>query len=358
MAADLAVSFEPVPGETHVAEEISYVVSVSNIGDTDADEVRIEIPNPGLENVGWARKGPSSFPSEVDHRSLDGRDGFAVERGASDVAAVDLNGDGFDDLIMGLPFSTRVVFGSDSLGDDGEATLDGLDGTNGFILSGIHGEVRPAGDVNGDKIDDLVVGRYVVFGGSDVGRLGIISESDLVQGAGFVATDGLTTQSISAAGDFNGDGIDDLVIGDAGFLIDSYVGAAWLVYGKSDIGSGGSLNPRVLDGSNGFLLYPAINVGLGFGIRVSDAGDVNNDGFDDVLVQRGHSRGQSEEVESSFLLFGGEDVGTSGVLPFRLPGPSGLAPNIIKLETSKESVSAVGDVNADGFDDISFGPFV
>ena len=132
-----------------------------------------------------------------------------------------------------------VVFGSDS-GFSSSLEVSALDGTNGFVLNGIDigdfsgGSVSSAGDVNGDGIDDLIIGAdradpngnenagesYVVFG-SDSGFAASFELSALDGTNGFVlngidgsefAGDGSGT-SVSSAGDVNGDGIDDIIIG-------------------------------------------------------------------------------------------------------------------------------------------------
>ena len=114
--------------------------------------------------------------------------------------------------------------------------LSDLDGTNGFVLNGIGAfdfsgrSVSSAGDVNGDGIDDLIIGAfgadpngensgesYVVFGGAGVGGTGIIELSALDGTNGFVLNGidagDFSGRSVSSAGDVNGDGVDDLIIG-------------------------------------------------------------------------------------------------------------------------------------------------
>ncbi len=108
------------------------------------------------------------------------------------------------------------------------------DGSNGFALNGVAAgnrsgsSVSNAGDINGDGIDDLIIGApepnssgsgtsYVVFGGTEVGATGTLELSSLDGSNGFalngVATGDRLGSSVSNAGDINGDGIDDLIIG-------------------------------------------------------------------------------------------------------------------------------------------------
>ena len=182
-----------------------------------------------------------------------------------------------------------------------------LDGTNGFILNGIDASdqsgrsVSSAGDVNGDGYDDLIIGAfgadpngnsyagetYVVYGGANApGTGGVLDLSALDGTNGFILTgiDGLdySGRFVSSAGDVNGDGYDDLIIG--AYRADGYAGETYLVYGGASApGTGGVLDMSDLDGTNGFILT-GIDAGDQSGSSVSSAGDVNGDGYDDLII--------------------------------------------------------------------------
>ena len=264
--------------------------------------------------------------AQIDLGSLDGGNGFRLDgidandfSGWSVSGAGDVNGDGFDDVIVGAigadpggrvsAGESYVVFGSGA-GFPASLDLASLDGSDGFRLSGIDAgdwsgwSVSGAGDVNGDGFDDVIVGAdlgaagesYVVFG-SGAGfpaslDLASLDGSDGFRLSGTDAGD-RSVWSVSGAGDVNGDGFDDVIVdGD-----ESYV-----VFG-SGAGFPASLDLAALDGSNGFRL-DGLDVFDGGGYSVSGAGDVNGDGFDDVIVDRSFEDPRRETFGESYVVFG------------------------------------------------------
>lgn len=202
--------------------------------------------------------------------------------GSSVSGAGDVNGDGIADLIVGASRAGQsyVVFGTE---DGYPKTLDlgALDGSNGFALSGNNSgsSVSGAGDINGDGFDDVIVGgvqSHVVFGAAS-GFPARLDLDNLDGGNGFAVIGG--GRSVSEAGDVNGDGLDDFIIGDPGA---GRAGRAYVVFGASD-----SFPPAIallnLDGSNGFTLEGVSRYG-DTGASVSGAGDVDGDGFDDLII--------------------------------------------------------------------------
>ena len=272
------------------------------------------------------------------------------QSGRSVSSAGDVNGDGYDDLIIGAygagpngdngAGETYVIYGGASApGTGGVLDLSDLDGSNGFILTGIDVfdqsgfSVSSAGDVNGDGYDDLIIGArradpngsdsgetYVIYGGASApGTDGVLDLGALDGTNGFILN-GIgegdrSGISVSAAGDVNGDGYDDLIIGasSADPNGDSSAGETYIVYGGASApGTGGRFNLSTLDGTNGFILN-GIDARDESGRSVSAAGDVNGDGYDDLIIgaSSADSNGDNQAGET-YIIYGGASAPGTG----------------------------------------------
>ncbi|HBE67842.1 MAG TPA: hypothetical protein DDW52_06810 [Planctomycetaceae bacterium] len=338
----------------------------------------------------------NGFDAILDLDSLDGSSGVKLV-GQDDYEKVgftldglgDINGDGLDDLIIGVehtisnspfgggaqsldtPYIAYVVYGQQDSWDS-QLDLSALDGSNGFKIQDTFQNGRSvsgAGDFNGDGLSDILIGSqftdqiYVFFGSSDDASA-IIDVNDLDGENGFAVTGTVAFgRSVDSAGDFNGDGYDDLVIGGWG----DEQGDAYVIFGAANPPAA-TWDVSLLDGTNGFRLIGEpkdFHVRQQFGISVSGAGDLNADGYEDILIGTRPSGNNWYQFTSgySYVFYGAADgfaltVEAAAITVkdgFRIDAP--LQPTIsgTKATRAGEFVSSAGDINADGYDDILIG---
>ncbi|MEO1211656.1 MAG: Calx-beta domain-containing protein, partial [Cyanobacteria bacterium J06638_20] len=327
---------------------------------------------------------------------LNGNNGFAINgvatgdrSGLSVSEAGDINGDGIDDLIIGASGAdpngndnagtSYVVFGRQT-GFGARFNLSALNGSNGFAINGVTGNdfsgrsVSGAGDINGDGIDDLIIGAYVAAANGNYGAgtsyvvfgrqtgFGASLNLSALNGNNGFAINGVITgdrsgRSASGAGDINGDGIDDLIIG-ASFADpnrNSDSGASYVVFGRQT-GFGASLNLVALNGNNGFAIN-GVAAGDRSGFSVSDAGDINGDGIDDLIIGAYFADPNGNSAAgSSYVVFGRQTGFGARFNLSALNGSNGFAINgVAENDLSGRSVSGAGDINGDGIDDLIIG---
>ena len=373
--------------------------AVSSAGDVNGDGVDdliIGAPGGGSFDAGesYVVFGTNTgFNAELDLSSLDGTNGFRIDgaqngdsSGSAVSSAGDVNGDGFDDVIIGAPDigggyysngpgESYILFGTDT-GFASSIDLATLDGTNGFRVDGIGGydssgnSVSGAGDINGDGLDDLIIGAsragsfytYDAYSGESYVLFGAVAFAPSIDPAALDGMDGFRVtgveefdslgNSVSGAGDVNGDGIDDLIIGaPGGGSFDA--GESYVVFG-TNTGFNAELDLSSLDGTNGFRIDGAQN-GDSSGSAVSSAGDVNGDGFGDIVIGAPDAGANYSSTGESYLIFGGANFAPSLALS-ELDGSDGLRiAGIESFDQSGASVSGAGDVNGDGVDDLIIG---
>ena len=313
--------------------------------------------------------------------------------GISVSSAGDVNGDGFDDLIVGARMAdpagganagkSYVVFGKSS-GFAGGTELSAIAaGTGGFVLNGQSANdfsgvsVSSAGDINGDGLADLIVGAYladpagqssagksyVVFGKS-TGFVASVDLSAIAAGTGGFVLNGQGASnysgiSVSSAGDVNGDGFADIIVGADGAdpASGTNAGKSYVVFGKSTSFTASIDLSAVAAGTGGFVLNGQ-TVNDFSGIHVSSAGDVNADGLDDLIVgaQQASPAGGSH-AGKNYVVFGKSTGFTASIdLSAIAAGNGGFVLNGESAgDYSGTSASSAGDVNGDGFADLIVG---
>ncbi len=259
-------------------------------------------------------------------------------------SAGDINGDGYSDIIAGANMfdngqadeGAAFVWcgGAEGIWNSPVNTLGkGEDGDFGF-------SVATAGDVNSDGYDDVIAGApyynwkgaaFIYYGS----KTGIdINQVTEIQNIPFTYHFGA---SVSSAGDVNGDGYSDVIIGDPYYERDQLAeGAAFIFYG-SDLGAN-ILPAVILEGNQNESMM---------GVAVAGAGDVNDDGYSDVIIGAENASKQFQ-YEGIAYVYHGSAVGISVI-------PSKVLESNQGLSLFGCSVASAGDVNGDGFGDVIVG---
>ncbi len=399
--------------------------SVSSAGDFNGDgfdDLLIGAPGADVEDVEDAGQvyvlfgHPAiSATGHVHLSDLDGTNGFAVngvdenERiGWYTASAGDVNGDGLVDILISAhtatvddePFTGRVfvVFGRT---EPWPASLDladllpqnGGDGTTGFVINGVSGgdvagsALAGAGDLNDDGYADIVIGAYaadphdqayagqayVIFGSPTVGDGGEIYLADLDGANGFTinGVDRLDVagDTVAAAGDINHDGVDDLIVcavlADPGDQADA--GEIYIIFGHggpwpATFELADLLPEHGGDGSTGSV-FNGINRRDYAGFSAAPAGDVNDDGIDDIII--GAYAADVDGLQNAgeaYVLFGHEapwppSFELASLLDNTAPDPAPgfTIRGVAEHDSFGRSVAGAGDFNNDGISDIVVG---
>jgi hypothetical protein len=256
-------------------------------------------------------------------------------------SAGDVNGDGYEDIIIGAPFNDAggvnagrayIYFGGTVMDSIADVILTGEAAGDIFGIS-----VSSAGDVNGDSYDDVIVGAQEnSAGGTAAGRVYIYFGGELMDDIADIIMTGTTSNNffgkcVAGAGDVNGDGYDD-VLASAPYYNNS-TGITYIFYG-------GSLMDTIPD-----VVMIGENLVQYFGSSIASAGDVNGDSFADVLIG-GAYNSSSTFAGKAYLYLGGVDMDST-------------ADVVMNGEMISDrfgySVSSAGDVNGDGFSDVIIG---
>ncbi|MCF6360711.1 MAG: HYR domain-containing protein [Cyclobacteriaceae bacterium] len=289
----------------------------------------------------------TSFPTPFDLTTLDGTNGFVVEgavangqRGSTIAGLGDINGDGIDDLIIGSRNSgvdEIVLYGTATF--PALITVNDINGTNGFLIDtpGIR-QVAALGDVNGDLINDFIIGTphwsgqsWVIFGRSS-NYPALLDVSWLNGINGFRISDFAGSRPayfVGGAGDINNDSYNDILIGNWASSFDAPGEISYVLFGKNtpfDV----LVDIEAVDGTDGFLID---NQGNAFLTYVGPIGDINDDGIDDCFSENNIILGSSTAFPDS--LFMSDLNGSNGFV----------------LDNTVLGAASVGDLNLDGIGD-------
>ncbi|MCB9979441.1 MAG: FG-GAP repeat protein [Rhodospirillales bacterium] len=271
------------------------------------------------------------------------------------VSLGDINRDGFDDFAVGAGdgnLSGYTDSGDFRIYSGNMASYKSMLGTAPAADAHFGSGLAGAGDINNDGRADILIGgpgytsdsgRAVLLFGQNGAISGSVNPLSISPSQG-IEIDGLlgyrVGESVASAGDFNGDGIGDFIVGAPGG------DAAYLVYGKAQ-GTGWTVDLTSVDTSVWIKLSgPA---GSGFGHDVLSVGDMNGDGRSDVLVVDDTG---ANNPDHAYVFYGAS--GVTGLDTASLNGSNGFTINGTNANgLSLKSGGAVGDFNGDGRDDFA-----
>ena len=399
-----------------VGRALSYLQNLIVFARNSRQKIPLQISRPTLplllvlSVVIWPVPASAQLPSTIDLNS--GEEDVLVYGGAAyhsltrwgALEVGDLNGDGIDDLILGAYYAggpsddyrstageAYVYFGAGSLA--GTKDIAGTAGTAPDVT--IYGATKydtltedgamAMGDLNGDGIDDLILGSqwadgpsegrgnageaYIIFGSTSLpATIDLKTSDEDVTIYGASASDGLTSYNAVAVGDVNGDGTDDLILGAP--AADgpaegraNAAGEAYIIFGSSSLPATIDLFKDETDpGDQDVIIYGGSANDVLAGSHAVAVGDVNGDGIDDLILGAYYADGPSDarvNVGEAYVIFGSSSLAPIIDIAGTEPSPA-VPPDVTIYGYDWNghlagSGIAVGDVNGDGTDDLILG---
>lgn len=332
-----------------------YGHSVASAGDVNGDGYSdVIVGAPDLNESSLTAAG-AAFLFHGSPSGLTNSASFYVESNSNEARlghsiayAGDVNGDGYGDVVIGLPGYTNGQPYEGAI-HVYHGTATGMSASPAIVLemnqanSSLGWSVAAAGDVNSDGYADIIVGAINYSNGNTAEGIFRIYHGSAT---GITGTPAITVEgnqnnaqlgvSVACAGDVNGDGFSDVIVGANGYTNgQTSEGVAYIYHGSA---AGISATPAVTLEKN--------QTGAQFGWAVSSAGDVNGDGFSDVIVGA-KTYTNDQATEGAAFLYTGSATGINTATPTLLEG----------VQASAEFGFSVtgGDVNGDGYSDVIVG---
>lgn len=281
----------------------------------------------------------------------------------------DVNGDGYDDLLVGaygydnstqtdagrvyLIYGSSTPLTSQTLGATGQVVFTAVN-----LNSYLGRSVSFAGDINHDGYEDMVFGAdgyfvssgndgavFVVYGSATTLTSKNITDSSIIQLSGESGAS-YAGWSVASAGDVNGDTYDDFLVGAYGYVGSAgpSAGAAYLVYGQAATLSSASLSTHVR--------FVGESSAIQLGYAVNKAGDVNGDSYGDILIGAPVSSAGATNAGAVYLVYGNITNHSSITLT---SSNSARLVSAVSGEAAGMSVATTGDLNGDGYDEFFIG---